>query len=66
MLNLHEKFIIDEKGRKTAAILPYTEWKKITAILEEYADIRAYDKAKSRLSNPVPFKKVIKKLKATR
>jgi hypothetical protein len=62
MLILHEKFIVDEKGKKTAAVLTYAEWKKVTAILEEYEDICAYDKAKSRTSNPVSFKKAIKKL----
>jgi hypothetical protein len=66
MLRLHEKYIIDETGKKTAAILPYAEWKKVAAILEEYEDICAYDKAKSRRSNPVPFKKAVKKLKTAR
>jgi hypothetical protein len=55
MLNLHEQIIVDEKGHKMAAILPYSEWKKVVAILEEYEDICAYDKAKSRPSDPVPF-----------
>ena len=55
MLILHEKFIVDEKGKKTAAVLPYAEWKKVAAILEEYEDICAYDKAKSRASRPFPF-----------
>ncbi|TAK72015.1 MAG: hypothetical protein EPO11_10555 [Gammaproteobacteria bacterium] len=66
MLSLHEKFIVDEKGKKTAAVLPYAEWKKILLILEEYDDICAYDKAKSRPSHPASFKKAIKKLKTTR
>jgi len=33
VLILHEKFIVDEKGKKTATVLPYTEWKKVTAML---------------------------------
>jgi hypothetical protein len=66
MLNLHEKFIVDEKGKRTAAVLPYAEWKRVAAILEEYEDICAYDKAKSRTSKPVSFKKAIIKLKALR
>ncbi|HEX4045353.1 MAG TPA: hypothetical protein VHZ76_06795 [Gammaproteobacteria bacterium] len=63
MLSIHEQYIVNEKGKKTAAILPYREWKKVVAILEEYEDIRAYDKVKSKPSNPVPFKKAVKKLK---
>ncbi|MDR3490497.1 MAG: hypothetical protein P4M12_00475 [Gammaproteobacteria bacterium] len=66
MLNLHEKFIVDEKGKRTAAVLPYAEWKKVAAILEEYEDICAYDKAKSLSSKPVSFTTAVKKLKARR
>lgn len=66
MITLHEKFIVDKKGRKTATVLPYTEWKKVAAILEEYEDICAYDKAKSHPSHTIAFKKVAKKLKASR
>jgi hypothetical protein len=66
MLTLHEKFIIDDKGRKTATVVPYAEWKKVTAILEEYEDICAFDKAKSRPSHPISFEKAVKKLKVSR
>lgn len=59
MLALHEKYIVDEKGKKTATILSYTEWKKILVILEEYEDIRAYDRAKVQRSRPVSFKKAV-------
>lgn len=63
MLSLHEKYIIDENGKKTAIVLSYTEWQKVLNILEEYEDILAYDKAKSRHSNPVNFKDAVKQLK---
>ena len=66
MLALHESFIVDDKGKKTAAVLPYAEWKKVAAILEEYDDICAYDKAKARVSDPVPFDKAVQKLKTSR
>ncbi len=66
MLTLHEKFIVDEKGKKTATVLPYAEWKKVEEILEEYEEICAYDKAKSRPSHPISFKKAVQKLKTTR
>jgi hypothetical protein len=63
MLALHEKYIVNDKGKKTATILPFSEWKKILMILEEYEDIQAYDKAKTRPSHPASFKNVVKKLK---
>lgn len=56
MRALNEKYIVDENGKKTAAILSYSQWKKVLAILEEYEAIRAYDQAKARPSHPVSFK----------
>jgi hypothetical protein len=62
MLSLHEKYIIDDKGRKTAIMLPYSEWKKVLAILEEHEDIHAYDEAKTQVSNHVSFTQALKEL----
>jgi hypothetical protein len=62
MLKLHERFIINEQGKKTDAVVPYSEWKKIAAILEEYDDILAYDKAKAKSSGTISFKEALKKL----
>lgn len=66
MLSLHEKYIVDEKGKKTAIVLPYLEWEKVLNVIEEYEDIRAYDKVKSRPSNAIPLKQALKELKNTR
>ena len=63
MLNLHEKFIVDESGKRTAAVLSYAAWKKVATILEEFEDICAYDKAKAHKSDPVSFSHAVKKLK---
>lgn len=63
MISLHEKYIVDENGKKSAIVLPYSEWEKILDILEEYEDIRAYDKAKAKTSDPISFDKAIKDLK---
>lgn len=66
MLVLHEKFIVDQNGKKAATILPYNEWKKVVNILEEYEDICAYDQAKSRPLQPVPLKQALKQLTSSR
>lgn len=63
MLSLHEKYIVDENGKKSAIVLPYSEWKEILHLLEEYEDICAYDKAKTKPSDPVPLEEALKKLK---
>ena len=43
----HPRFIVDEKGRKTDAIISYKEFRKIQELLEDYYDIQI---AKSRLN----------------
>ncbi|HEV2523788.1 MAG TPA: hypothetical protein VGU44_01480 [Gammaproteobacteria bacterium] len=63
MFAIHEQYLINEKGQKKAVVLPVSEWKKVLEILEEYEDIRAYDQAKAKKSDPVSFKKIAAKLK---
>jgi len=63
MFALHQKFIVNEKGNRTAIVLPYPEWEKILEVLEEFDDICAYDKAKIQPSDPVPLEQVLKQLK---
>jgi PHD/YefM family antitoxin component YafN of YafNO toxin-antitoxin module len=63
MQSFHEKYIVDEKGKKTAVVLSFSEWKKVCDLLEEYEDIRAYDRAKQKPGNAVSFNKAIKKMK---
>jgi len=43
-------------------VVSFSDWKKIKKELEELADIRAYDKAKTLPSNPVPFDEAVKKI----
>ena len=63
MLKIQQDYLIDEKGIKKAVVVSYAVWKKIKEELEELADIRAYDKAKTLPSNPVPFDKAVKKFR---
>ena len=51
------------KRVKKAVVVSYSAWKKIKNQLEEFADIRAYDKAKGMPSNPVPFDEAVKKIR---
>jgi len=59
---LHPKFVVDEQQKKKEVLLPYEEWERIVEAMEEMDDIRAYDKAKSRPSDPVTFNDVVKKI----
>ena len=63
MQKIHEEFLTDESGNKKAVVVPISEWQQIKEDLEELDDIRAYDKAKSKPSKPVPFDKAIKEIR---
>jgi hypothetical protein len=62
MLKIHEEYVIDVDGNKKAVVVPMSEWEKILDALEELDDIKAYDKAKSKPSNPIPFEKAINEI----
>ena len=49
------EFLTDHAGRKTAAVVPMSAWRKLIEALEELDDIRAYDRAKRRKSDSVPL-----------
>jgi len=57
----HPKFVINAQRQTKEVVLPYEEWETILEEMECLDDIRAYDEAKSRPSDPVPFDDVVKK-----
>ena len=59
MHNTHEEYLTDENGKKKAVVVPISEWQQIKEELEELEDIRAYDKAKSKPSEPIPFDQAV-------
>ena len=60
MITIHEKYLVDEQGKRKSVIVPVDEWQHILEELEELSDIRAYDEAKSLPSNPIPFEEAVK------
>ena len=63
MLRIHQDYLIDENGKKKAVVVPFSEWQKIKEELEELDDIRAYDKAKSKPSEPIPFDEAVQQIR---
>ena len=63
MLKIHQDYLIDENGNKKAVVVPFSEWQKIKEELEELDDIRAYDQAKSKPSEPIPFDEAVKQIR---
>ena len=63
MLEIHQNYLTDESGNKKAVVIPFMEWQQIIDELEELDDIRAYDKAKSMPSEPIPFEKAVHQIR---
>ena len=55
MLNLDERFIIDDKGNRISVILDISNYQKLIADLEELESIRAFDAAKASGDEAIPF-----------
>ena len=63
---LNEKFITDEKGKRTGVILPIDDYRKILGDLEELESIRAYDAAKASGDEAISFDHAIKEIEVDR
>ena len=53
------EYLTNRAGRKTAAVVPMASWRKLLEALEELEDIRAYDQAKRRKSDPIPLEEAL-------
>ncbi|HNW51166.1 MAG TPA: hypothetical protein PKH79_08795 [Prolixibacteraceae bacterium] len=60
------QFITDVDGRKVSVILPVRDYERILEELEELEDIRTYDRAKARKSEPIPFEQAVKEIEQLR
>jgi hypothetical protein len=66
MLSVHPEFVLDSKRKPKSVLLPYSEWTKVMADMEELEDIRAYDRAKARRDEAIPFEQAVKTLRKTK
>jgi len=58
--------ITDTTGKKMGVILPIRDYEKMMEELEELEDIKAYDRAKTRKSEPIPFEQALKEIECLR
>ena len=58
------QYIVDDNQRKTAVIVPVAQWEHIQAELEELDDIRAYDAAKGKTEESIPFEQAVAEIKS--
>ncbi|HEX3010171.1 MAG TPA: hypothetical protein VHO90_21415 [Bacteroidales bacterium] len=56
------QYITDPDGKKISVILPIRDYEKMLEELEELEDIKAYDRAKARKSQPIPFEQAMKEI----
>lgn len=66
MVKLNENFVVDKDGKKLGVFLEIKSYKKILEELEELEEIRAYDAAKARKDEVIPFDHAIKEIEKNR
>ena len=60
MIPVKEQYIIDENGQRVSVVLEIGAYQKLLEELEELESIRAYDQAKSRDDETIPFEQAVK------
>jgi hypothetical protein len=63
MSKYHEQYLVDDDGNRSAVLVPMAEWQRVLDDLEDLDDIREYDDAKSRPSEPVRFEQAVKEIR---
>lgn len=66
MITLHERYVVDERGNKTAVLLEMDEYRKLLEEVEELEAIRAYDAAKSSVDEEIPFEQAVAEIESKR
>jgi len=63
MIAVHEDYIVGEDGKRKAVVIPAQEWDQILDELEELDELRAYDQAKNKASDPISFEEAVREIK---
>ena len=61
----HERFVVDENGKRTAVLLDIEEYQKLLQGLEELDSLKAYDAAKASQDEAVPFEQAVAEIEKT-
>lgn len=60
------QFVVDDRGNRTAVILPIEEFEELIDETEELEAIRSYDAAKSANDEAVPFEQAVTEIERGR
>ena len=66
MRKIHERFVTDSSGRRTAVLLDMEEYEKLLQELEELESLRAYDAAKSSGDEAIPLDQALAEIEKHR
>ena len=59
MRKIHERFVTDSTGRRTAVLLDMEEYEKLLQELEELESLKAYDAANSSGDEVIPLEQAL-------
>ena len=62
MVSLHPEYVVDDKDKRKAVVLPMEEWEKVIDELEELEDLRLYDAAKQKSEAVIPFEDAVREI----
>lgn len=66
MLTKNPQYITDDSGKKISVVIPIKDFKAILEDLEEFEDIKLYDKAKKSEEPSIPLDEAFKIIEAKR
>ena len=66
MRKIHERFVTDSAGRRTAVLLDMEEYEKLLQELEELDSLKAYDAAKSSGDEVIPLDQALAEIEERR
>ena len=66
MRKIHERFVTDSAGRRTAVLLDMEEYEKLLKELEELESLKAYDSAKSSADEVIPLDQALAEIEERR
>ena len=58
------QFLVDEKGRRTAVVLPIKEYERLRQLDEDIADLRAADEARAEEGEDISLEEFEAQLRA--
>ncbi|HEX8070767.1 MAG TPA: hypothetical protein VF546_12500 [Pyrinomonadaceae bacterium] len=61
-----ERFVVDERGNRTAVLLDIERYFELLEAQEELESIRAFDEAKASGDEAIPFPQAIKEIEGAR